>query len=174
MSARVKTVKTISADIYLFKVLMNIKYRNNKMFFVKNYKRKKSRFRSVIDPETNVDGTIYSPGSIKIEGGATGEIISRKEVVIGQNGKVRANIKAKNIIIDGNFVGNIILLGEARITSTGKLFGNLIQRYTSLSIEPGGLFRGKNILTDNKEIFNINDKKIVSNIKIKPRKIFEY
>jgi len=144
------------------------------MFFVKNYRSKKGRFHSVIDKETSIEGKVYSPGSIKIEGGATGEIISRKEVVIGQDGKVRANIKARNIIIDGNFVGNIILLGEARITFRGKLFGNLIQRNSCLSIEPGGLFRGKNITTDYKEIFNINDKKIVSNIKIKPRKIFEY
>ncbi len=144
------------------------------MFFVKNAKYKKGRYYSIISLETNIEGKIYSPRSIKIEGLATGEIISRKEVAIGQDGKVRANIKARNIVIEGNFVGNIILLGEAKITSTGKLFGNLIQKDTLLSIEPGGLFRGKNIITDNDEIFNIDDKRIVSNIKIKPRKILEY
>lgn len=144
------------------------------MFFVKKSKNKKSRYHSIITSETSIEGKVYSSRSIKIEGNATGEIISRKEVAIGRNGKVRANIKARNVLIEGNFVGNIILIGEAKITSTGKLFGNLIQRDTFINIEYGGLFRGKNIITDNEEIFDINNKKIVSNIKIKPRKIFEY
>ncbi|MEA2015358.1 MAG: polymer-forming cytoskeletal protein [Actinomycetota bacterium] len=144
------------------------------MFFVKNSHTKNKRYHSIITNEASIEGKIYSPGSIKIEGNATGEIVSRKEVAIGQGGKVRANIKAKNIVIEGNFLGNIILIGEAKITSTGKLFGNLIQKDAFISIEAGGLFRGKNILTDNEKIFDISNKKIVSNIKIKPRKTFEY
>ncbi len=144
------------------------------MFFIKTGKDIKSNGYNVISSETNIEGKIYSPRPIQIEGTVCGEIISKKEVVIGKEGKVRANIKARNIIIEGNFRGNIILSGEAKVTSTGKLLGNVIQKETLLTIDHGGLFIGKNIITDNKKIFKINGNEVLSSIKIKPKKILEY
>jgi cytoskeletal protein CcmA (bactofilin family) len=144
------------------------------MLFIRPRKDKRENDYNIISAETNIEGKIYSPRPIKIEGTVTGEIISSREVVIGREGKVRANVKTRNIIIEGNFKGNIILSGEVKITSTGVLFGNIIQMDTSLNIENGGLFKGKNIITDNREIFNINSNSAISNIKIKPKKIMEY
>lgn len=144
------------------------------MFFIKSQKDKKDNDNNIISKETSIEGRIYSPRSIKIDGAVTGEIISKKEVIIEEEGRVKANIKAKNIVIEGNFTGNIILSGEAKITPTGKLFGNVIQMDPFLTIEEGGLFKGKNVITDNKEIFEINNKGTISDIKIKPKKILEY
>lgn len=144
------------------------------MFFKKPEKEKEDTDYNIISSETNIEGKIYSPHSIKIEGMVTGEIISTGEVVIGEQGRARANIKAKDIVIEGSLTGNIILSGEAKITSTGKLSGNVIQMDALLTIEPGGFFKGKNIITDNKELFKINKGSTFSNIKIKPKKILEY
>jgi len=144
------------------------------MFFAKPRDNKKENDYNIISPETKIEGKIYSPVPIKIDGIFSGEIVSRKEVVIGKEGVVRANIKTRNVLIEGNFSGNIILSGAAKITSTGKLSGNIIQMNTCLNIEDGGLFKGKHIITDNKEIFETSNKSIVSHIRIKPRKMLEY
>ncbi len=144
------------------------------MFFIRPRKNKRENDYNIISAETHIEGKIYSPLPIKIEGTVIGEIISSREVVIGREGRVRANVKTRNIVIEGNFKGNIISSGEAKITSTGILFGNIIQMDTSLNIENGGLFKGKNIITDNREIFKINNNSTISDIKIKPKKILEY
>ncbi len=144
------------------------------MLFVKNNKDKNNNSYNVISQGTNINGRIYSPHSIRIEGTVAGEIISKEELVIGKEGKVRANIKTKNTIVEGSFTGNIISSGEVRITSTGKLIGNIIQKDASLSINDGGVFKGRSIIVGSKKIFKINDNEQISNIKIKPKKILEY
>ena len=144
------------------------------MPFTKTNKDKNNNTYNIISQGTNIEGKIYSPRSIQIEGAVAGEIISKKELVIGKEGKVRANIKTKNTIIEGSFTGNIISSGEVKITSTGKLVGNIIQRDNLITINDGGLFNGKNIIIDNKETFRIIANGKISSIKIRPKKILDY
>jgi cytoskeletal protein CcmA (bactofilin family) len=148
-----------------------------KIFFSKKDKDKKDGdddYNSIISAETGIEGKIYSPVPIKIDGAVTGEVISKKEVVIGRGGRVKANIRASNIVVEGDFTGNIIVSGEAKITSSGRLSGNVIQLKPFVTIETGGLFSGRNVITDNKEIFNKNSKNTISSIKVKPTRILKY
>ena len=143
--------------------------------FGKKVSQTKDKYNNnIIEEGVGIEGRIYSPRPIQIDGRVVGEIISKKELVIGKEGKVRANIKAKNAIIEGDVTGNIISSGEVRITPTGKMIGNIIQRDISLIIDDGGLFKGENIIVYNTEIFKINNDKKISGIKIKPKKILEY
>jgi len=142
------------------------------MFRVKTTKDKNNH--NLIASGTNIEGKIYSPSSIKIDGSVTGEIISRKGLMIGKEGKVRASIKTKNMIIEGSVVGNIISIGEVKITSSGKMAGNIIQKNISLTVDDEGLFKGNNILIDDRKIFKIRDTEKISNIKIVPKKILRY
>lgn len=41
--------------------------------------------------------------------------------------------------------------GQVEITSTGRFIGNLIQENTLLTIEKGGLFKGKSITSNDEE-----------------------
>lgn len=147
-----------------------------KIFFGKKDKDKKEGddYNNIISAKTDIEGKIYSPRSIRIDGAVTGEIISKKEVVIGKEGWVKANIRASNIVIEGDFTGNIIVSGEAKITSSGRLSGNVIQLKPFVTIETGGLFNGRNVITNNKEIFDRNSKNTISSIKVKPTKILKY
>ncbi|MDD5622142.1 MAG: polymer-forming cytoskeletal protein [Actinomycetota bacterium] len=142
------------------------------MFGIKTTKDKNNH--NIIASGTNIEGTIYSPSSIKIDGSVTGEIISRKELTIGKEGKIRASIKTKKMIIEGSVVGNIISIGEVKITSSGKMAGNIIQKNTSLIIDDEGSFKGNSILINDRKIFKIKDTEKISNIKIVPEKILRY
>jgi len=102
-----------------------------------------------------IDGTLFSPGTTRIDGRVNGEIISEKEVIIGKEGKVEAKVKTKDAVIAGAFIGNMIASGEVEITSTGKFTGNLIQRDALLTIEKGGLFKGEIVISEDQKIFEI-------------------
>ncbi len=60
-------------------------------------------------------------------------------------------VKIEDAVISGYFKGDIHSSGQVEITSTGRFIGNLIQDKTLLTIEKGGLFKGKSIAIDDKK-----------------------
>ena len=118
---------------------------------------------TIIGEGVVIEGSLYSPGTTRIDGKVTGEIIAEKEIIIGKEGNVEAKVKTKDAMIAGNFVGNMIASGEVEISSTGKFTGNLIQKDALLTIEKGGLFKGESAISEDQKIFDIKseDKKSV-------------
>lgn len=125
-----------------------------------------SREWTIIEEGVYIEGRVYSRGSTRINGIVKGEIISEKELVIGREGKVEANIKTNTSKILGSFKGEMIASGEVEITATGRFIGNLTQKGTLLTIQKGGLFKGQSIVTDNQDIYKIE-------VPEKPKAIFE-
>ncbi|MBC7333831.1 MAG: polymer-forming cytoskeletal protein [Actinobacteria bacterium] len=128
------------------------------MFSKKTNEAKTSKVLTIIGEGVKIEGKLYSPGSIRIDGSVDGEIVAEKEIIIGKEGKVEANVKTTDATIAGLLKGELIASGEVEITSTGKLYGNLIQKDASLTIEKGGIFKGESILSENKEIFQKTEK----------------
>ena len=94
-----------------------------------------------------VNGKIYSPESVQIDGKVKGKIEAGNKIVIGKEGKAEANAKTKDALIAGVFEGNMFASGTVEISSTGKFFGNLTQVEPSLTIAIGGLFKGKSMVS---------------------------
>jgi cytoskeletal protein CcmA (bactofilin family) len=106
---------------------------------------------TIITDGVKIDGTISFKGSAKIDGKITGDITSDETITIGRNANVIANINTKNAIISGSFEGILNASGQVDITSTGKFIGDLIQPDSLLSIEKGGVFKGRSIGGPGKE-----------------------
>lgn len=111
---------------------------------------------TIIGEGVVIEGNLYSPGTTRIDGKVTGEIIAEKEIIIGKEGRVEAKIKTKDAVIAGNFIGNMIASGEVEISATGKFTGNLIQKDALLTIEKGGMFKGESVISEDQKIFEIN------------------
>lgn len=127
---------------------------------------------TIIAEGVKVDGKINCPGSLRIDGIVTGEITAEKEITIGKEGKVEADIRTKDAIVAGSYKGDMIASGEVEIAPTGKFVGNLTQKDALLTIAKGGLFRGESLIGANAEIFKPNDgKKNIENISLKINKI---
>jgi cytoskeletal protein CcmA (bactofilin family) len=120
-----------------------------------NIERSNDKTLTIIGEGVVIEGSLYSPGTTRIDGKVTGEIIAVKEIIIGKEGKVEAKIKTKDAIIAGSFVGNMIASGEVEISSTGKFTGNLIQKDALLTVEKGGLFKGESMISEDQKIFEI-------------------
>ena len=117
------------------------------MILKKEPEIKGSKTLTVIAEGVTIDGKINSPGSTRIDGTVKGEVTSDKEVIIGKEGKVNANVQTRNAVIAGSFKGEMNATGEVEISATGKFVGNLIQKEALLTIAKGGLFKGESIIS---------------------------
>jgi len=61
--------------------------------------------------------------------------------VVGEGAVVKANVKARTVIIHGTVHGNIEAADRLEIQSSGKLYGNI--RTSKLKIADGVVFEGK-------------------------------
>ena len=112
---------------------------------------------TIIGEGVVIEGSLYSPGTTRVDGKVTGEIIAEKAIIIGKEGKVEAKVKTKDAMIAGSFVGNMIASGEVEISSTGKFTGNLIQKDALLTVEKGGLFKGESMISEDQKVFEIRN-----------------
>ncbi|MCC5939018.1 MAG: polymer-forming cytoskeletal protein [Lunatimonas sp.] len=80
-------------------------------------------------------GDLESTCDIRVEGVIEGNISTTKKIVVGKTGQVIGNVKAANLCILGEFVGDAFVGELAKIESSGCVTGNL--QSVSFHIEPG-------------------------------------
>lgn len=107
---------------------------------------------TVFGKDTDFVGELTFEKSLQINGTFEGEINSNGYLVIGDGAVVKANIKARNVILMGTVHGNIEATSGIEIHANGRLFGNI--RTTKLRIADGVVFEGKC------EMIKSEDKKI--------------
>ena len=95
---------------------------------------------TLIGSKTIFEGVLISNESICIEGTVKGKIECRGSVVVGQEGKVKADIIAENSFVGGQVNGNIKAKNRLEITSTGRVKGDI--ETASLVIAEGVIFEG--------------------------------
>lgn len=95
---------------------------------------------TLIGSKTIFEGVLISNESICIEGTVKGKVECRGNVVVGKEGKVKADIIAENAFIGGQVNGNIKTKKRLEITSTGRVKGDI--ETSSLIIADGVLFEG--------------------------------
>ncbi|NJN66603.1 MAG: polymer-forming cytoskeletal protein, partial [Chloroflexaceae bacterium] len=83
------------------------------------------QMNSVIGPGSIFEGKFYISGSLKIDGKFEGEIKTEDALVVGETGKVKTNISAKDVVIAGTMIGNIAAENEVRLEKSGKLLGDI-------------------------------------------------
>lgn len=98
------------------------------------------KVETVFSETTSFDGILKFNTSIKIEGKFKGRIVSKGLLIVGENAKVRANIRAKSIIIAGEVRGNVEAYDRLELLPTAKLYGNI--RTKKLKMADGVIFEG--------------------------------
>jgi cytoskeletal protein CcmA (bactofilin family) len=101
----------------------------------------------VIGYGSSFDGNFEIDGNLRIEGKFIGELTISGIVYITETGKVKTNIRAKEIIIAGTMVGDIIADKKVIMEETGRMVGQI----TTPVIEcaSGFVFDGNIIITGN-------------------------
>lgn len=121
-------------------------------------KRQVKDFDIVVGLNSSVDGKLVSEGSIRIDGKVSGSIISKGDVIIGDNATVNSDIEAVYCEISGEVKGSVHTDTQLKIFKSGNLTGDIT--VSSFTIEEGGIFRGNcDINPDKKERKTKSDEK---------------
>lgn len=95
---------------------------------------------SFIGKTMDIKADIVSDENIIIEGKVTGNIDISKTLTIGENGIVKADIKAAVVRIIGQAKGNIIASEKVEILSRGRYTGNIDSQ--KLIVSEGAILNG--------------------------------
>jgi cytoskeletal protein CcmA (bactofilin family) len=99
-----------------------------------------ARQTAVIGPAMNIKGEIHAREQLVVDGEVEGSMQSESQLTVGPSGKVRANIKAREVIIFGSVRGNIEVAEKIAIREQGSLVGDI--KAAGVSIDDGAYFKG--------------------------------
>lgn len=102
---------------------------------------KSEPLNSVIGEGSIFQGKFYIAGSLRVDGKFEGEIVTDEDMIIGEKGRVKTNIRAKRVQITGTVVGNIDASEEVRLEKNGKVLGNMST--PNLHMEEGVMAMGE-------------------------------
>ncbi len=86
-------------------------------------------------------GTFNINGSLRIDGRFEGKSLKAEQLYVGVGGKVKTNIDAVSVIVEGLIVGNINSTSRVLLMPTAKVFGDI--RTPELIIQNGVLLEGR-------------------------------
>jgi cytoskeletal protein CcmA (bactofilin family) len=104
-----------------------------------NYKIDET-IQTIVGMDSLLTGVIHAGGSIRLEGGYSGEINSQGTVFVGHKSVVQGNIHAMRVVVAGEVQGDIEVIESIDILSTGKITGDI--RGKKLTIDEGATFLG--------------------------------
>ncbi len=98
------------------------------------------KVETIFSNATMFNGELTFKTSLKIEGSFKGKIKSKGHLIVGENAKIRASIKAHSIVIAGEVKGNVEAVERLELLPTGKLYGNI--KTKKLKMADGVIFEG--------------------------------
>ncbi|MBW2108821.1 MAG: polymer-forming cytoskeletal protein [Deltaproteobacteria bacterium] len=99
----------------------------------------KSKGLSVIDTGITVEGTIRAHGRLVIAGAVEGTLLG-DDVVTAKGSRVTARAEVDDLVIAGDFEGDVTARKSLTILRTGNFTGNIVCK--TLSLEAGGRLNG--------------------------------
>lgn len=95
---------------------------------------------AVIGASMRIKGDIRSQEELYIDGEVDGTLETGHCLTVGPNGKVKANIKARQVTIFGTVQGNVEASEKIAIRQNGSLIGDI--RTAGIMIDDGSYFKG--------------------------------
>ncbi|HVP90738.1 MAG TPA: polymer-forming cytoskeletal protein [Terriglobales bacterium] len=84
-----------------------------------------TKLAGLIDMESEFNGDLVFRGSFRIEGHFKGTITSDSLLVVGERGKVEADVKVGQLVINGEIRGNLQATDRIEIHEKGRVYGSI-------------------------------------------------
>lgn len=104
---------------------------------------------TVIGPSVIVEGHFVARGDIIVEGVVSGSIKTERNLRVGGNAKIYADITAGNAFIAGEVQGDIKIKEALELAGTAKIFGDVKTKV--LTIGAGATLQGKCIAGEDRK-----------------------
>jgi cytoskeletal protein CcmA (bactofilin family) len=105
-----------------------------------------SKITGFFDKDTEIKGDLNFKGTFRIDGRFKGKIDSKSILIIGDSGKVDADVKIGHLIINGEIKGNLQATEKVEINSNGRVFGTIVS--PKLMVEEGAYLEATCQTTD--------------------------
>lgn len=96
---------------------------------------------TIVGASVNLEGNFSSKGNVTINGTVTGKVTTEKNLTVGEEANVKADLEGENIVIAGKVEGNIKTREKLEIHASGKVFGDISTKI--LSVAEGAIFSGQ-------------------------------
>jgi cytoskeletal protein CcmA (bactofilin family) len=101
-----------------------------------------TRATSKISSGLKINGELSGDSDLYIDGEVHGKIrLGNTRVTVGPNGRVQADIEAREIVIDGNVEGNLKASESAHFGASSRVSGSVLT--PRIGIDDGARLRGK-------------------------------
>lgn len=120
-----------------------------------------NKITGFFDKDTAFKGDLSFKGSFRIDGRFKGKIDSDSTLIIGEGGKVEAEIKVGYLIINGEIKGNIQATAKIEINSKGRVIGTIV---TPKLLVAEGAYLEANCQTTDKLPQTLPEKKVEQGI----------
>ena len=97
--------------------------------------------------DLQLEGSISSKDIIRIDGNYVGSIISKHMVIVGASGKVKGQINAPEIRVDGWVEGDLKASKKIEVLGKAKIKGKIITPVGGIKLNIGSEFVGTFIMT---------------------------
>lgn len=102
---------------------------------------------NIIGEKSYFEGKFLINGSIQINGKFEGTVLKVDQISIGQTGRVKANLEASSVVVEGVVIGNIKATTRIMLLPTAKVLGDI--KTPELIIQNGVVLEGKCLINNN-------------------------
>ncbi|MCH7225874.1 polymer-forming cytoskeletal protein [Verrucomicrobiaceae bacterium E54] len=95
----------------------------------------------MLSADVDIKGTVKFTNDLVVDGKIEGEISSEGNLTVGENARLKAEIKTATVVVYGKVHGNIIASERVDLKSSAEVVGDI--KAKTLSIESGAIFVGK-------------------------------
>ena len=97
--------------------------------------------RNVLSSDVDIKGSVKFTNDLVVDGKIEGEISSDGNLTVGENARLKAEIKCGTIVVYGKVHGNMTATDRVELKASAEVVGDI--KAKTLSIEPGAIFVGK-------------------------------
>lgn len=105
---------------------------------------------SLIGEKSYFEGKFLINGTIQINGKFEGAILKVDQILVGVNGKVKANLEASSVVVEGVVIGNIKATTRVMLLPTARVLGDI--KTPELLIQNGVVLDGRCLISTNLDV----------------------
>jgi cytoskeletal protein CcmA (bactofilin family) len=103
--------------------------------------RSGEEFATVIGGDAQFKGELTFQGGVRIDGAFEGAITTPGKVHVSKDGRLKAEVRAGTLVVEGQLEGNVVVRDRAELRATCRLTGDL--KAARLQVVEGAVLVGR-------------------------------
>lgn len=105
---------------------------------------------TIIGSTVKVDGNFVGAGDVIVEGQVAGTLKTSKNLRVGEQAIIKADVEAANVWVAGEIRGHISCSGKIELAPTAKVFGNVDTQ--TIAVAHGAVLHGKVTMSGHEQL----------------------